>query len=139
MTSISVLGSASGSSAWRVPPPPPPSNSNSSDNSSSEEDPTAAAARLGLLSSATASVSSSGQVSSTAPAVEPRGDSSSGGGFRDPEKLDQLSGLLNMDKNTVSTEASSATKLVELLQKNGVDLGALKNVLSSGDLLDVRA
>ncbi|WP_305782416.1 hypothetical protein [Symbioplanes lichenis] len=60
-------------------------------------------------------------------------------GLRDSSKLNQLSGLLDMSEDDVTTSATSATKLVELLQTKGVDLGQLRTVLTSGDLLDVRA
>jgi anti-sigma28 factor (negative regulator of flagellin synthesis) len=66
----------------------------------------------------------------------PRGENS---GLRDESKLTKLSGMLDMSTDDVASNATSATKLVELLQRGGVDLGQLKNVLSSGDLLDVHA
>ncbi|MFI5496693.1 hypothetical protein [Actinoplanes sp. NPDC051859] len=66
----------------------------------------------------------------------PRGENA---GIRDSSKLQQLSKLLEMDSATVTDEATSASSLVNLLQSKGVDLGALRNVLNNGDLLDVAA
>jgi hypothetical protein len=75
------------------------------------------------------------------PAGRPDGPGSRGevAGLQDPTKLNSISDLLDMSEDDVTTSATSATKLVELLQNKGVDLGQLRNVLNSGDLLDVRA
>ncbi|GAA2477615.1 hypothetical protein [Winogradskya humida] len=72
----------------------------------------------------------------TGPGGTPKGQNT---GIRDPETLGKLSDLLGMDKEKLSSSATSATKLVEMLQKNGVDLGQLRNVMSSGGLVDVAA
>ncbi|MEV8508321.1 hypothetical protein AB0368_26360 [Actinoplanes sp. NPDC051475] len=66
----------------------------------------------------------------------PRGENT---GVQDSSKLSRLSELLDMGEDDVSSQASSATELVKLLQKKGVDLGALRNVLTNGDLVDVAA
>ncbi|MFG1607703.1 hypothetical protein [Actinoplanes sp. NPDC049265] len=60
-------------------------------------------------------------------------------GITDETKLNQISDLLDMDSDEVTSQASSATDLVKLLQSKGVDLSALRNVLNNGDLLDVAA
>jgi uncharacterized protein YidB (DUF937 family) len=59
--------------------------------------------------------------------------------LRDSSKLNQLSELLNVDSSAVTDQATSASSLVSMLQSNGVDLTQLRNVLNSGDLLDVAA
>lgn len=79
------------------------------------------------------------------PPPPPGGPGGSGGpkgentGIQDADKLSEISKLLDMDDDEVSTQATSATDLVKLLQSKGVDLGQLKSVLNSGDLLDVAA
>ncbi|MDT5042013.1 MAG: hypothetical protein QOE51_2998 [Actinoplanes sp.] len=60
-------------------------------------------------------------------------------GVQDPDKLQQLSQLLDSSTTDVSSSAASATDLVKLLKDKGVDLSALRNVLNSGDLVDVSA
>ncbi len=57
----------------------------------------------------------------------------------DPAKLATLSDMLEMDEQQVADQATNPAKLVELIQNRGLDLGTLRNVLTSGDLLDVRA
>jgi hypothetical protein len=56
-------------------------------------------------------------------------------------KLSQLSSLFNLDSSgaTSLSSATSASQLLKVLQQNGVDLGKLKSVLNSGDLLDTTA
>jgi hypothetical protein len=56
----------------------------------------------------------------------------------DRAKLSELSSAFNVDNGSLNS-ASSAKELVGLLQQNGADLGQLKNVLKSGDLLDTTA
>ena len=56
----------------------------------------------------------------------------------DTEKLGQLSSLYDIDSESLNS-ASSAKELVDTLQQNGVDLGRLRSVLNSGDLLDTTA
>ena len=68
--------------------------------------------------------------------VESGGPSSSVVG--DQEKLGQLSSLYDIDSESLNS-ASSAKELVDTLQQNGVDLGKLRSVLNSGDLLDTTA
>ncbi|KUL40777.1 hypothetical protein [Actinoplanes awajinensis] len=71
------------------------------------------------------------------PAPAPRGENA---GLQDPDKLKQVSDLLDMDTADVTAAATSASSLVSMLQTKGVDLTQLKDVLNrSGDLLDVRA
>lgn len=60
-------------------------------------------------------------------------------GLTDPAKLNGVSDLLNMPAEEVANQATTATDLVSMLQNRGVDLGQLRAVMSSGDLLDVRA
>ena len=60
-------------------------------------------------------------------------------GLRDHAKLAQLSELLGMAAADVSSRATSASGLVALLKDRGVDLSTLRDVLDSGDLLDVTA
>ncbi|WP_436520818.1 hypothetical protein [Actinoplanes sp. HUAS TT8] len=71
------------------------------------------------------------------PPSGPRGENA---GLQDPEKLKQVSDLLDMDSADVTSAATSASSLVSLLQDKGVDFAQLRNVLNqSGDLLDVSA
>lgn len=60
-------------------------------------------------------------------------------GVEDTDKLEQLSSLLKMDSGDVKTRATSATDLIKMMQDKGIDLGQLRNVLNSGDLMDVSA
>ncbi|MFG1603787.1 hypothetical protein [Actinoplanes sp. NPDC049265] len=60
-------------------------------------------------------------------------------GLRDPEKLGRVSDLLDLPASEVAAQAGTATDLVTMLQNRGLDVGQLRNVMSSGDLLDVRA
>jgi DNA-binding phage protein len=48
-------------------------------------------------------------------------------------------GGLKGESSAVTDQATSASSLVSMLQSNGVDLTQLRNVLNSGDLLDVAA
>jgi hypothetical protein len=73
------------------------------------------------------------------PPPPPGGPKGEHTGIQDPDKLSRLSELLAMDTDDVTTQAASATDLVKLLQDKGVDLNALRSVLSNGDLLDVAA
>jgi hypothetical protein len=70
------------------------------------------------------------------PGGGPKGANS---GIQDSSKLDGVSKLLDMDSDDVSSQATSATDLVKMLQNKGVDLNQLKSVLNSGDLMDVSA
>ena len=60
-------------------------------------------------------------------------------GLTDPAKLDGVSDLLNMPAEEIANQATTATDLISMLQNRGVDLGRLRAIMSSGDLLDVRA
>jgi hypothetical protein len=73
------------------------------------------------------------------PGQAPGGPKGAHTGIQDQGKLSRLSDLLEMDTEDVTGQAASATDLVKLLQDKGVDLGALRSVLSNGDLLDVAA
>jgi hypothetical protein len=111
MTSISAITSGTTSVAHRMPPP-----------RNQGQDPMAAVAeKLGL---------SSDDLKAGLPAEATDADE---------DKLSRLSDLLDMDADEVQSQAGSATDLVRLLQSKGVDLAALRDVLSSGDLLDVAA
>jgi len=75
------------------------------------------------------------------PGSSSTGSSSTGTRSRvvgDQGKLSELSNAFNVDNGSLSA-ASSAKEVVGLLQRNGADLGQLKNVLKSGDLLDTTA
>jgi hypothetical protein len=75
------------------------------------------------------------------PMVEPPpgGPRGANAGLRDDTKLDQISQLLNMDSDDVTDQAATASALVGMFQANGVALTSLRDVLNSGDLLDVAA
>jgi hypothetical protein len=70
------------------------------------------------------------------PGGGPRGHNT---GIQDSAKLSGVSKLLDMNSDDVSSQATSATDLVKMLQSKGVDLTSLKNTLNSGDLVDVNA
>lgn len=69
----------------------------------------------------------------------PGGPKGMNAGVQDSSKLAGISKLLDTDSGTVSSSAKSATDLVKMLKDKGVDLSSLKNVLDSGDLVDVNA
>ena len=69
----------------------------------------------------------------------PGGPRGANTGIADTDKVKQISELLDMSSDQVTVQATSATDLVKLLQDKGVDLSALRNVLNSGDLIDVAA
>lgn len=75
----------------------------------------------------------------TPPPPPPGGPRGENTGLADSGKLDQISSLLEMDSEQVTSQATSASGLVKLLQDKGVDLAKLRDVLTSGDLLDVAA
>ncbi|MEU4619242.1 hypothetical protein AB0G04_04575 [Actinoplanes sp. NPDC023801] len=68
------------------------------------------------------------------PAREPRGENA---GLRDEVKLAALSRLLGMDSEAVTAAATGASSLVTLMRQKGIDLYALRGVLTGGDLIDV--
>jgi hypothetical protein len=78
----------------------------------------------------------SGDTPPPPPSGGPRGENA---GLRDEVKLAEVSKLLRMDTTEVAAAATSASSLVTLLTNKGVDLRSLRDVLTSGDLLDVRA
>ncbi|WP_250009863.1 hypothetical protein [Actinoplanes sp. M2I2] len=73
------------------------------------------------------------------PGAAPGGPKGENSCLRDSSKLSRLSELLNMDSSSVTSQATSASSLVSMLQSKGVDLTQLRSVLNSGDLLDVAA
>ncbi len=73
------------------------------------------------------------------PPPPPGGPRGANAGLRDDTKLDQISQLLDMDSDDVTDQATTASALVGMFQANGVDLTSLRDVLNSGDLLDVAA
>jgi hypothetical protein len=80
------------------------------------------------------------QSQGTPPAPPPGGPRGENAGLTDPDKLQQVSELLDMDTADVTSAATSASSLVTLLQDKGVDFTRLRDVLNrSGDLLDVSA
>jgi len=58
-------------------------------------------------------------------------------GLDDADKADRLSNLLEVDTNELTSTIASAKELVDLMQKKGVDLGNLRSILRSGDLVDI--
>jgi len=76
-----------------------------------------------------------GRGTGTPPAQVTRG---SNAGLADPDKLNAVSDLLDMPADQVAERAATPADLVTMLQNRGVDLGQLRAVMSSGDLLDVR-
>jgi hypothetical protein len=60
-------------------------------------------------------------------------------GIQDPGKLSEVSRLLAMEESEVTGQVTKASDLWQMLQSRGVDPGRMRDVLSSGDLLDVRA
>ncbi len=69
----------------------------------------------------------------------PGGPKGNNSGIQDSSKLSSVSKLLDMDSDDVSSQATSASSLVKLLQSKGVDLSSLKGALNSGDLVDTSA
>ncbi|MEV6637179.1 hypothetical protein AB0M54_41255 [Actinoplanes sp. NPDC051470] len=66
----------------------------------------------------------------------PTPDPGTRSGVPDPDRLDRVSSLLDLPVAEVA--AQSPAELVTMLQNRGLDVGELRNVMSSGDLLDVR-
>jgi len=71
------------------------------------------------------------------PGGDPRGPRGGAAGLRDESKLQQLGSLLETDAD--SLRGNSATDVVRKLQRKGVDLAELRNVLDNGDLADYTA
>ncbi|MET0423832.1 MAG: hypothetical protein ABW046_08160 [Actinoplanes sp.] len=59
--------------------------------------------------------------------------------LKDSQKLNQLSSMLEMDSKDVQEQATSPSSLVSMLQDKGIGYDQMRSVMSSGDLLDVRA
>jgi hypothetical protein len=102
--------------------------------------------KAGLPTTSTGSVDSTATAEKIAsgkgtPPPPPPGGGPKGAntGVEDTDKLEQLSSLLKMDSGDVKTRATSATDLIKMMQDKGIDLGQLRNVLNSGDLMDVSA
>ena len=89
----------------------------------SDDDPTAAAEKIAATKGR------------PEPPGGPRGNLA---GLNDTDKLNGLSSLTGTDSDTLGS-MSSAQQLVNLMRQKGVELGSLRNVLNSGDLLDVNA
>ena len=70
------------------------------------------------------------------PPLETRGENAV---LKDPQKLDRLSSMLEMDSKDVRDQATTPSNLVSMMQDKGVGLDQMRSVMSSGDLLDVRA
>ena len=58
-------------------------------------------------------------------------------GLTDGEKTSRLSDLLQVDEADLTDKVANGKELLELLRDRGVDLGQLRSVLNSGDLVDV--
>ena len=68
------------------------------------------------------------------PAGGPRGQVA---GLGDAAKADRLSNLLKVDSDELSSKVGNAKELIDLMRDKGVDLGQLRSILTSGDLVDV--
>lgn len=164
MTSITSISAASAAAAYRVAPAPPvrerdpmvtvadtlglSSNALRAELSTGKtlQDVATAqgvtrtelvdAIKAGLPTGASAEAEHIAARTGTPPPPQTRGLNS---GITDPTKLNGVSDLLNMPAGEVAGQATTATDLVSMLQNRGIDLGQLRAVMSSGDLLDVRA
>jgi hypothetical protein len=58
-------------------------------------------------------------------------------GLGDADKANRLSDLLKVDAGELTGKVANAKELIELMRNKGVDLGQLRSILSSGDLVDV--
>jgi hypothetical protein len=58
-------------------------------------------------------------------------------GLDDAAKAGRLSNLLKVDAGELTGKVASGKELVDLMREKGVDLGQLRSILSSGDLVDV--
>jgi hypothetical protein len=58
-------------------------------------------------------------------------------GLGDAAKADRLGDLLEVDAGELTSKVANAKELIELMRDKGVDLGRLRSILSSGDLVDV--
>jgi hypothetical protein len=55
----------------------------------------------------------------------------------DAAKAGRLSNLLDVGADELTSKVGNAKELVDLMRERGIDLGQLRSILSSGDLLDV--
>jgi hypothetical protein len=58
-------------------------------------------------------------------------------GLDDAAKAGRLSNLLDVNADELTSKVLNAKELIELMRDKGVDLGQLRSILSSGDLVDV--
>ena len=58
-------------------------------------------------------------------------------GLYDGVKAGRLGNLLDVDADELTTTVGNAKELIDLMRNKGVDLGQLRSILPSGDLLDV--
>jgi hypothetical protein len=66
--------------------------------------------------------------------VGPRGHVA---GLYDGVKAGRLGNLLDVDADELASKVGNAKELIDLMRNKGVDLGQLRSILTSGDLLDV--
>jgi hypothetical protein len=97
------------------------------------------AIRSGLPVAAADAGTTAAKIAAQRTAPDPAAPRGANAGLRDEAKLAELSELLGMNSSDVSRRATSASDLVALFKDKGVDLYALRDVLDSGDLLDVTA
>jgi hypothetical protein len=58
-------------------------------------------------------------------------------GLEDAAKAGRLGNLLDVDADELAGTVGNAKELIDLMRTKGVDLGQLRAILTSGDLLDV--
>jgi hypothetical protein len=58
-------------------------------------------------------------------------------GLYDGAKADRLGNLLDVDAGELTSKVANAKELIDLMRDKGVDLGQLRSILNSGDLVDV--
>ena len=58
-------------------------------------------------------------------------------GLDDAAKAHRLSSLLDVGADELTSQVANAKELIDLMRDKGVDLGQLRAILTSGDLVDV--
>lgn len=58
-------------------------------------------------------------------------------GLYDAAKAGRLGNLLDVDADDLTSRVGNAKELIDLMRDKGVDLGQLRSILTSGDLVDV--
>jgi hypothetical protein len=58
-------------------------------------------------------------------------------GLEDAAKADRLGNLLEVDADELTSKVGNGKELIDMMRNKGVDLGQLRSILTSGDLLDV--